>query len=49
MLWRFFDLKKYLKPHKVLILYGPRRVGKTTLLKKFLDKTNLKISVRFRG
>jgi len=25
-------------PGKVVIVYGPRRVGKTTLLKKFLEK-----------
>ncbi|MEW6066942.1 MAG: ATP-binding protein [Nitrospirota bacterium] len=36
------DLNKYLKPNKVLIIYGPRQVGKTTLLENFLAKTNLK-------
>lgn len=30
------DLDKYLKPNKVLVIYGPRQVGKTTLLKDFL-------------
>ncbi len=40
---RFYgDLGKYLKPGKVLVLYGPRRVGKTTLLEQFLAKTKLK-------
>lgn len=31
-------LKTLIQPGKVLILYGPRRVGKTTLIKKFLEK-----------
>lgn len=31
------DLEKQLKPGRVLILYGPRQVGKTTLVKKFLE------------
>lgn len=40
---RYYDnLKKYLKPNKVLVIYGPRRVGKTTLLENYLSKTNLK-------
>lgn len=37
MLKRYFDnLGKLLKKGRVLVIYGPRRVGKTTLLKKFL-------------
>lgn len=36
------DLNKYLKKGKVLVIYGPRQVGKTTLLKNFLSKTDLK-------
>jgi len=35
-------LEKHLQPGKVLLIYGPRRVGKTTLLQKFLDETTLK-------
>ncbi len=31
------NLKNSVKPGKVVILYGPRRVGKTTLVKKFLE------------
>jgi hypothetical protein len=31
------NLKKFLQANKVIILYGPRRSGKTTLLKKFLE------------
>jgi predicted AAA+ superfamily ATPase len=36
------DLNKYLKPNKALIIYGPRQVGKTTLLQDFLTATKLK-------
>ncbi len=36
------NLFKLLKPSKVIIVYGPRRCGKTTLLKKFLEKTDKK-------
>ena len=35
-------LEKHLRPSRVLVIYGPRRVGKTTLLKKFLETTSLK-------
>jgi len=42
MLKRHYELKKLLKPGKVLILYGPRQVGKTTLVEDFLDNTKLK-------
>src|SRR5690606_37183411 len=31
-------LESLCSPGKVVIVYGPRRVGKTTLLKKFLEK-----------
>src|SRR3989344_1709797 len=40
---RFFDqLDKYLKKNKAFIFYGPRQVGKTTLIKNFLKNTHLK-------
>ncbi|GIW64742.1 MAG: hypothetical protein KatS3mg092_0675 [Patescibacteria group bacterium] len=39
---RYYDIKKYLKKNKALILYGPRRVGKTTIIKEFLKQTKLK-------
>lgn len=40
---RFYDnLEKYLEPNKVLILYGPRQVGKTTLLNNFLASSRFK-------
>lgn len=35
------DLGQFLKPQRVLIILGPRRVGKTTLLNSFLQKTDL--------
>ena len=30
------NLKNLIKPNKVVVIYGPRRCGKTTLLKKYL-------------
>ncbi len=43
MLPRYYDaLDTYLKPVKVLVLYGARQVGKTTLIKEYLKKTTLK-------
>ena len=40
---RYFQrLDSYLKPNKVLVIYGPRQVGKTTLLTDYLQKTKLK-------
>lgn len=35
-------LDAYLTPNKVLVIYGPRRVGKTTLLQNYLKGTSLK-------
>jgi hypothetical protein len=43
MLKRHYEnLEKFIKPNQVLIIYGPRQVGKTTLLRHFLQKTPLK-------
>lgn len=40
---RFYeDLGSFLHPNRALIIFGPRRVGKTTLLKDFLSTTKLK-------
>ena len=36
------QLKKRLQKGKVLVLYGPRRVGKTTLIKEVLSKQHVK-------
>lgn len=35
-------LESQLRPGKALVIYGPRRVGKTTLLNTYLQKTPLK-------
>lgn len=34
------NLRKLIQPGKVMVIYGPRRVGKTTLLKKYLEGEN---------
>ncbi len=39
---RAYNLSKLLEPNKVLVVLGPRQVGKTTLVKDFLKKTKLK-------
>lgn len=40
---RFYqNLENWLEPGRALILYGPRQVGKTTLVENFLGQTNLK-------
>lgn len=40
---RFYaDLEKYLQPGKALLIYGPRRVGKTTLITQYLQTTKWK-------
>ncbi|MFA6106700.1 MAG: ATP-binding protein [Patescibacteria group bacterium] len=39
---RFYNLKDYLEPNKVLVIYGSRQAGKTTLLKDFLEGVALK-------
>ena len=37
---RFYaDLEKYIQPGKVLLIYGPRRTGKTTLVTEYLKTT----------
>ncbi len=41
MITRHYELAKEVQPGKVLILTGARQVGKTTLLRDFLKKTNL--------
>lgn len=43
MIKRFYDnLGELTKTNKALVIYGPRRVGKTTLLSDFLKKSKLK-------
>jgi hypothetical protein len=41
---RTYNLKKLLRPNKVIAIFGPRRSGKTTLVKEYLKTT----SFRFR-
>lgn len=42
MIQRAIDIEKNLEKNKVLIIYGPRQVGKTTSVEKFLSETSLK-------
>ncbi len=43
MIKRFYDnLSKLQQPGKVLIIYGPRQVGKTTLITKYLSTITIK-------
>lgn len=39
---QYSDLDERLKANKVLVVYGPRRVGKTTLIQNFLSKTKMR-------
>ncbi|HSA32901.1 MAG TPA: ATP-binding protein [bacterium] len=36
---QYDDLERYLQPGKVLVIYGPRQVGKTTLIQEYLQRT----------
>lgn len=36
---RIYHLDKLIDPQRVLVIYGPRRVGKTTLIKQYLAQT----------
>ncbi len=42
MIKRAYNIKELIKPGRVLVIYGPRRIGKTTLLNSFLSGTKLK-------
>jgi uncharacterized protein len=42
MITRSYKVNELVKPGKALIIYGPRRIGKTTLLTGFLSSTKLK-------
>lgn len=42
MIKRAYELEKIIMPEKVLVIYGPRQVGKTTLVKNFLGETKLR-------
>ena len=45
MINRFYTgkIEKLLEPNKVLVVYGPRQVGKTTLIKEFLQGYQRKV------
>ena len=46
MIPRHYDeLERFLEPGKVLVLYGPRQVGKTTLVREYLKRTRWKARV----
>ena len=46
MIQRYYQkLDSYLEKNKVLVIYGPRQVGKTTLLNSFLSQTKLKYKI----
>lgn len=43
MIKRFYtNLEDFLEPNKVLVIFGSRQVGKTTLIKNFLENTQYK-------
>jgi predicted AAA+ superfamily ATPase len=46
MIERILEIDKYIKLNKVLVIYGPRQVGKTTLIKKYLH--NIKGSAIYK-
>ena len=45
MIKRKYDIADFIKPQKVLVIFGPRRVGKTTLLNDFLSRTTMKFKL----
>ena len=45
----YLDLDKYIKPNKVLVIFGPRQAGKTTLLKDYLLTINGKIKYKLES
>lgn len=42
MIYRSVEIEKFLEKNKAVIIYGPRQVGKTTLVNNFLSHTHLK-------
>jgi len=38
----YSDLDDFIKPNKVLVIFGPRQVGKTTMVKHYLESTSFK-------
>ena len=48
MITRYLNINEELAPGKVLVIYGPRRVGKTTLLNDYIEKSKAKL-LQFQG
>jgi len=50
VIFRYYSniLGSFLKPNKVLVIYGPRQTGKTTLVNKYLESLSKEIKV-YRG
>ncbi|MDZ7793814.1 MAG: ATP-binding protein [Spirochaetia bacterium] len=46
MIQRTLHIESFLRPDKVLILYGPRQVGKTTLLKRYMSEHHPDVQYR---
>src|SRR3989344_3364052 len=43
---RFYeDLRANMRPGRVLVIYGPRRVGKTTLLNEYVSQCGLQYKI----
>jgi len=47
MIKRYYDnlINQLLEPNKVLVIYGPRRVGKTTMIENFLKKVPRRLKI----
>ena len=45
----YIDLDKYIKPIKVLVIFGPRQAGKTTLLKDYLRTIDGKVKYKLES
>ena len=43
------NLRSLIRPEKVIVIYGARRVGKTTLLNKFVEKLDKKAVLFVNG
>lgn len=48
MIPRYMNIKNELEPGKTLVILGPRRVGKTTLLNEFIKETDSGVAL-YRG
>jgi len=47
MIKRYYDnlINQLLEPNKVLVIYGPRRVGKTTMIENFMKKVPRRLKI----